>query len=127
MLALPHGEADAVHGRRFAVADHQVGYVDTRLFYAHLAHESSLVAPRLRRNKTISATITVAVWISAIAAVSSVPLEAKAATIDGAITLAFGPIRKTDTPSSRTQAMKISSHAARMPGFSSGRVTVRIW
>lgn len=35
-----------------------------------------------------NATITVKVWISAIAAVSSVPLVAKALTIDGAMTLA---------------------------------------
>ena len=89
-------------------------------------HAISLVAPRVRRNRIISATITVKVWISAIAAVSSVPEVAKALTIDGAITLALGPIRNTEAPSSRTQAMKISSHAARMPGFRSGRVTVRI-
>src|SRR4051812_21927749 len=88
----------------------------------YVTQVSSLVAPRLRRNRIANATITVAVWISAIAAVSSVPLEANAATIDGAITLALGPIRKTDAPSSRTQAMKISSHAARMPGLSGGRV-----
>ena len=67
------------------------------------------------------------VWINAIAAVSSVPEVAKALTIDGAITLALGPIRNTEAPSSRTQAMKISNHAAMMPGFSSGKVTVRIW
>ena len=73
--------------------------------------------PRATRNRMTSATITVKVWISAIAAVSSVPLVAKALTIDGAITLALGPIRKADTPSSRTQAMKISSHAATMPGL----------
>ena len=88
---------------------------------------SSLVTPRVSRNRIASATITVKVWISAIAAVSSVPLVAKALTIDGAITLALGPIRNTEAPSSRTQAMKISSHAASMPGLSSGRVTVRIW
>ena len=44
----------------------------------------------------------------------------------GAITLEFGPIRKIDTPSSRTEAMKISSHAATRPGRSNGMVTVRI-
>src|SRR5262249_36229472 len=96
-------------------------------FDTRRTHVSSLVTPRVSRNRMTSAITTVAVWINAIAAVSSVPLEAKALTIDGAITLALGPINSTDVPSSRTQAMKISSHAARMPGFSSGSVTVRIW
>src|SRR5206468_10421991 len=96
-------------------------------FDARRTHASSLVAPRVSRNRIISATITVKVWISAIAAVSSVPLVAKALTIEGAITLASGPIRNTEAPSSRTQAMKISSQAARIPGLSNGRVTVRIW
>src|SRR5258708_4377300 len=115
-------EAHAVHRHLIAVAHDQVLPLDTR----H-AHVSSFVTPRVSRNRIASATITVKVWISAIAAVSSVPLEAKAATIDGAITLALGPIRNTEAPSSRTQAMKISSQAASMPGLSSGRVTVRIW
>src|SRR5216683_3948046 len=122
MLAASDREADAVHRRLVAVTHDQVLHLDTRL-----AHVSSLVTPRVSRNKIASATITVRVWISAIAAVSSVPDVAKALTIEGAITLALGPIRNTEAPSSRTQAMKISSHAARMPGLSSGRVTVRIW
>ena len=45
-------------------------------------------------------------------------------TIDGAITFEYGPIRNTDTPSSRTEAMKINSHAATRPGRNSGSVTV---
>ena len=69
---------------------------------------------------------TVAVWISAIAADSSELELSQELTIAGAITLEFGPIRKIETPSSRTDAMKISSHAATMPGRSSGIVTVRI-
>ena len=59
---------------------------------------------------------TVAVWISAIAADSSELELSQELTIAGAITLEFGPIRKIETPSSRTEAMKISSHAATMPG-----------
>src|SRR5580704_20682 len=121
MLAAAHREAHSVHRHLVAIAHDQVLHVDTRL-----AHVSSLVTPLVSRNRIASAATTVKVWISAIAAVSSVPLEAKAATIDGAITLALGPIRNTEAPSSRTQAMKISSHAASMPGLSSGRVTVRI-
>src|SRR4051794_32282761 len=122
MLAAADGEAHAIHGDGVAVAHDQILHFDTRR-----AHDISLVMPRVSRNRITKAATTVAVWISAIAAVSSVPLEAKAETIDGAITRASGPIRKTDTPNSRTQAMKISSHAARMPGRNSGRVTVRIW
>src|SRR4029450_38130 len=122
VLAATDGEAHPVHRHGIAVAHDQVADLDARL-----AHASSLVMPRAARNRITSATITVKVWISAIAAVSSVPLVAKALTIDGAITLALGPIRNTEAPSSRTQAMKINGHAARMRGFSSGRVTVRIW
>ena len=59
---------------------------------------------------------TVAVWISAIAADSSELELSQELTIAGAITLEFGPIRKIETPSSRTEAMKISSHAATRPG-----------
>src|SRR5262249_38266919 len=108
--------------RGVAVADDEVLHLDARR-----AHSISRVMPRVRRNRIISATITVKVWIKAIAAVSSVPLVAKALTIDGAITLALGPIRKTEAPSSRRRAMKISSQAAITPGRSNGRVTVRIW
>src|SRR3954463_10916853 len=122
MFATANREADAIHRHLVAVAHDQILYFDAR----H-AHCSSLVMPRATRNRMTNATMTVKVWISAIAAVSSVPLVAKALTIDGAITLALGPIRKAEAPSSRTQAMKISSHAARMPGFRSGKVTVRIW
>ena len=56
-----------------AVAHDQVLHLDARR-----AHVSSLVMPRVSRNRITSATITVKVWISAIAAVSSVPLVAKA-------------------------------------------------
>ena len=45
--------------------------------------------------------------------------------IDGATTLACGPTRKIETPSSRTLAMKTRSQAATMPGRSNGSVTVR--
>jgi hypothetical protein len=69
---------------------------------------------------------TVAVWINAIAADSSELELSQELTIAGAITLEFGPMRKIETPSSRTDAMKIRSHAATKPGRSSGIVTVRI-
>src|SRR5262249_22121889 len=88
MLATAHIEADAVYRDRIAIADDEVLEFDPR-------HVISLVMPRVRRNRMIRATTTLAVWISAIAAVSSVPLEAKAETIDGAITFALGPIRNT--------------------------------
>src|SRR5689334_6765096 len=120
MLAAVHSEAHAVHRRHVAVTDDEILELDP-------GHANSFVMPRVRRKRMMRATTTLAVWISAIAAVSSVPLEAKADTIDGAITLALGPIRNTETPSSRTQAMKISSQAAITPGFRSGSVTVRIW
>ncbi len=75
---------------------------------------------------TATAMKTVAVWMSAMAADNSELELSQELTIAGAITLEFGPIRKIDTPSSRTEAMKISSQAATRPGRSSGMVTVRI-
>ena len=45
---------------------------------------------------------TVAVWISAIAADSSELELSQELTMAGAITFEFGPIRKIETPSSRT-------------------------
>ena len=68
-----------------AVAHDQILHFDARR-----AHCSSLVMPRVTRNRIISAMITVKVWISAIAAVSSVPLVAKASTIDGRDHLGVG-------------------------------------
>ena len=47
--------------------------------------------------------------------------------IAGDTTLDCGPIRKIDAPSSRIEAIRISSHAAASPGRSSGREIVRIW
>ena len=44
----------------------------------------------------------------------------------GEITFDRGPIRNTEAPSSRIEAMKISSHAAAIPGRNSGSDTVRI-
>ena len=52
-------------------------------------------------------------------------VENQDSTMAGVMTLALGPISKIDAPSSRTLAMKSSSHAAIRPGFSSGMVTVR--
>ena len=72
MLAASDREADAVHRHLVAIAHDQVLHLDTR----H-AHASSLVTPRVSRNRITSATITVKVWISAIAAVSSVPRGGK--------------------------------------------------
>ena len=66
------------------------------------------------------------VCINAIAAESSELDDSHELTIAGATTLEFGPIRKTETPSSRTLAMKINSQAATRPGRSSGSVMVRI-
>jgi hypothetical protein len=59
------------------------------------------------------------------AEVSSVLVENQDSTMAGVMTLAPGPINRMDAPSSRTLAMKRSSHAATSPGRSSGMVTVR--
>src|SRR5690349_17225776 len=116
-------ETDAVYGGNLTVTDDEITHGDAVRLGPHV---NSLVMPRVSRNRISRATMTVKVWIRAMAAVSSMPLLAKAPTIDGAITLAFGPIRNTETPSSRTQAMKINSQAAITPGLSRGRVIVRI-
>ena len=91
-----------------------------------LVHGVTPVTRRATLNMMATAMNTIAVWISAIAADSSELEVSQELTIAGAITLEFGPIRKIETPSSRTEAMKISSHAATRPGRSSGMVTVRI-
>ena len=62
---------------------------------------------------------------SAIAAVSSVLVENQDSTMAGAMTLALGPVRRIDAPSSRTLAMKRRSQAATRPGLRRGMVTVR--
>ena len=69
---------------------------------------------------------TITVCSKAMAADSSELALSQELTMEGAMTLECGPIRNTDTPSSRTLAMKISSQAAIRPGFSKGSVTVRI-
>ena len=66
-----------------------------------------------------------AVWMRAIAAVSSELDENQASTIAGVMTLLSDPISRIEAPSSRTLATKISSQAARRPGRSSGTVIVR--
>ncbi len=73
----------------------------------------------------MSAMKTAAVWMRASAADSSLDELSHELMIDGAITLALGPTRKIETPSSRTLAMNTRSHAATMPGRSSGIYTVR--
>ena len=66
-----------------------------------------------------------AVWIKAIAAVSSELDENQASTIAGVMTFESGPISRMDAPSSRTLATKMSSQAARRPGLNKGAVIVR--
>ena len=70
---------------------------------------------------------TAALWISARAADNSVEELIQALTIAGAMTLALGPTRKIETPSSRTLAINRRSQAAMIPGRNNGRVTVRSW
>ena len=74
----------------------------------------------------MTATKTVAVRIIAIAAESSELDDSQALMIEGEMTFDCGPTRNTEAPSSRIEAMKISSHAAAMPGRSNGNETVRI-
>ena len=114
-------EADAVHRDDVAVAHDKIGDLDARAI-----HWVTPVTRRATLNMMATAMNTMAVWISAMAADSSELEVSHELTIAGAITLEFGPIRKIETPSSRTEAMKISSHAATRPGRSSGMVTVRI-
>jgi len=70
---------------------------------------------------------TAALWISAKAADNSVEELIQALTIEGAMTCAFGPTKRIEAPSSRTLAINSSSQAARIPGRSKGKVTVRSW
>jgi hypothetical protein len=74
----------------------------------------------------MTAAKTVAVRIIAMAADNSELEDNQALMIAGDITFDCGPIRKTDAPSSRTEAMKISNQAAAIPGRNSGSETVRI-
>ena len=69
---------------------------------------------------------TAADWISAKAEESVDDELSHASMIEGAMTLALLPTRKIETPSSLTLAMNTNSHAAIIPGRSSGSVTVRI-
>ncbi len=62
--------------------------------------------------ETSIATPTKAVWISAIAAVSSLEEEKNASTMAGVSTFESGPISRIEAPSSRTLATKMSSQAA---------------
>ena len=101
-----------------AVAHDQVGDLDPRSAALTSAPPERRAS---RRSMMTSATNTVAVWISAIAADELGDELSQASTIDGAITLALRPIRKIETPSSRTQAMKISSHAARSRAAAAAR------
>ena len=108
-----------------AVAHDQVAHLDRAPGSRSLASRAGRRGAPPRTGST-SATTTASVWISAIAAVSSELVENHDSTIDGVITLAFGPIRRIEAPSSRTLAMNSSSHAATRPGLSSGIVTVRM-
>src|SRR5215471_7593201 len=74
----------------------------------------------------VSAINTAADWISASAEESVDDELSPASIIEGAMTLALLPTRKIDTPSSLTLAINTNSHAAIIPGRSSGSVTVRI-
>ena len=87
-------------------AHDQIGDLD-----AGLVHWVAPVTRRARLNRTATATNTVAVWISAIAADSSELELSQELTIAGVITLEFGPIRKIDTPSSRTEAIELTRYA----------------
>ena len=71
------------------------------------------------------ASATTSVWISAKAAVSSELVPNQDSTIEGVITLEYGPISNIEAPSSRTLAMNNNNQAATRPGLSSGIVTVR--
>ena len=82
--------------------------------------------PRVQQEKITSAMNTAAVCTSAIAAESSDDAVSHASTMAGPITFAFGPIRNSEAPSSRTEEMKISSQAATIPGSHQRKVTVRI-
>ena len=73
VLAAADREADAVDGHGVAVADDEI--LRPRCACALTSAPSSCRASA--RNRMTSATITVKVWISAIAAVSSVPLVAR--------------------------------------------------
>jgi hypothetical protein len=122
VLATPDGEAYPVDRRDPAIAYDEIGDLDARL-----AHRNSPDNRRVARNMMASATNTADVWMIASAVESSVEELSQALAIDGAMTCAFGPTRKIDTPSSRTLAMNSKSHVATMPGRNSGMVTVRSW
>src|SRR3954470_6286405 len=125
MLAAADRKADPVDGDGVAVADDQIRDLDMPGVGRRDAHAASRCSPRVARKRMASATATVRVWMSARAAVSSLLELFQALAIEGAITLALGPMRKIEAPSSLTLAMNMRSHAARIPGRSSGRVTVR--
>ena len=80
----------------------------------------------MTRNNRMTAKNTEAVCNNAIAEASSVEAVIQELTIAGAITFEFADIKKIDAPSSRTEEMKINSHAATIPGRNNGNVTVRI-
>src|SRR5258706_13371224 len=85
-----------------------------------------VVARRVIASRIATAIATTAVWISAIAAVSSVELANQLSTIDGVMTFEGGPIRRIEAPSSRMLATNSGGHAASSPGHSSGLETVRM-
>src|SRR5262249_14526811 len=131
MLAGPDGERDPADGGHAAVAHHEVAHLDRRAGRgarpAEPAHSPGCcTARRAAAKRRIRARATASVCSRAMAAVSSVLVENHDSTMAGVMTLARGPIRRIDAPSSRTLAMNSRSHAATSPGRSSGMVTVRI-
>src|SRR4029077_7098263 len=127
------GKAEAVHRRHAAVADLEPLDLDHRRGRSTLAHrgcsprETMLESDFTAANSTATAMKTVTVCNSAMAADSSELELSQELMIEGAITFALGPMRNSETPSSRTPAMKIKSQAAAIPGRSRGKVTLRIW
>src|SRR5262249_36053027 len=128
LLARHDGKADRANGPDASIADLEILDFDlgAGLQVLHGYAPPSWDARRVSAMKIAIAMPTTNVWINAIAAVSSELVANQASTIAGVSTLEFGPINRMDAPSSRTLAMKRSSHAAMRPGRNSGMVIRRM-